>query len=181
MSNLPPDLQTIQDQILAATARRKAAEETRAAAAEDPAVQLAAAKLELAREQLAAEVAEHEVKADQIYREACGVHGFDGVIRVPTVLGSIVLRAQKEEEANVMLQSRDAHRRGAGPTPAEKALAEKNADEAMNRGLRATALTDSGHFDKVVARYHGIWNDLWAARNRLIDGRVRDEGKGDAR
>ena len=178
---MSPELATLHEQLAKVAARRKAAEEAREKAAATPEAQLAEARVELAREQLAAEVAEHEVKADAIYREALGQHGFDGVVRIPSRLGSIVMRVQTEEESDVMYQLSDAHRRGAGPTPQEKALAEKNADRALNEGIKRTVLTAPAHFDRVTARYHGIWRDIWAARNRLVDGRELVEGKGVAR
>jgi hypothetical protein len=114
--------------------------------------------------------------ADAVYRDALATHGFDGCMRILTCAGSIVIRFQTEEETAVMEQTAEKHRR---ETP-DKALGAKNADEAMNRALRATVLTDLAHFDKVTTRYHGIWRDIWAARNALVDGRVRTEGKGAA-
>lgn len=155
--------------------RTKAAEDARSAAS--TAALLAEEKIALAREMAAADVAEHEAKMDKIYLDARGTYAFDGVARVPTRRGSIILRVQSEDEADAMIIMRDSHRRGAGPTPQEKALAENNAQDAMNRGLRSTVLSGLDHFDTTVKRYHLLWNDLWAARNDLVSGRVLTEGK----
>lgn len=180
------ELAAIEEARKAVAARTAAAVSAREAAANDPAVKLADARSALAREKEAADVAEHEVKMDAVYREAVARYGWDGVMRIATRAGSLLLRVQSEAEADIMIQRRDGHRRGMGPTPAEQALAEANADRVMWEGLRMTALhppgptgqADTTHFDRTVERYHGVKGDCWVARNQLISGRVLAEGKG---
>ncbi len=166
----------------AVVTRTATATAARAARAEDPAVQLAEEKLALAREKLAADLAEHELLADAVYLEACLAQGEDRIGRIATRYGSIVIRAQSQVEIDANEARAEAHRRAAkqAKTPAEVQLAEKNALSVLEMGFEAAVLTDKGHFQRVIAGSPAIWATLWRARNTLIDASVLAEGKAGA-
>lgn len=174
---ISPELAAVRQAALEVAARRATARGARAAAAAAPAATLAEEKIALARDIAAAEVEQHDFAMDAVYREACGRLGFDAVARIPTARGSIILRVQSEEEADVMHSMAEAHERGAEKTAAGQALGKKNAVESRNRSLRACVLSPLEHFDATMKRYHMLWGSIWQARNALVDGRVLAEGK----
>jgi len=163
-------------------ARKAAAEKAAAARAQDPAVLLAAEKLELAREQREADLAEHELAADKIYLDACVAQGEDRVARVRTRYGSIVFRAQLAAELEAAETRANAHKAAAkmAKTQAERDMHERNYMTALEMGFADSVLTDRKHFDRVIAQNTGLWKRLWAVRNTLIDASMVDEGKADA-
>lgn len=167
------ELAALEEQRKAAVARREAADKARQDAADSPEAKLAEARLALAREKRAADLAEHEAKADAVYRKACAERGEEQVMRILTREGSIVIRAQTEMEEDAAEDRAKAHL----AAPGDKALASRNADTARQLGFRDTVLTDLGHFDRIVARHHRLWPVLWGARNALVDARIIAEGK----
>lgn len=174
-----PELAAIQEARAKVKARLDAAKASRETAAKTIARKLDEEKLALAREMHDAAVAEHEVLADAAYYEGVSKYGHDGVMRIKTREGSIVLRRQTEQEEDAVEDRAQAHMARAGRTPAEQAMAERNAQTARNLGIGDLVLTPKEHFDRVMLRHHRLWPTLYMARNALSDARVLAEGKGD--
>lgn len=163
----------------AVAARLDAVAAAKLAAAEDPAVKLEEAKLALAREKRAAELAEHELKTDGIYRRACIERGEDRVARLRTRAGSIVLRGETDDETDARYKAIAGHFRASekASTTTERASHDLNAEETSRDALRECVLSDETHFEAAVERYSGLWAALAKCRDDLISGRVIDEGK----
>jgi hypothetical protein len=165
---------TARAQVAERLAAARAARET---ASNDPTRKLAEDKLALAREIHAAGVAEHEVLADAAYYEGVAKYGHDGVMRIPSRDGSVVIRRQTEQEEDAAEDRASAHLVRAGRTPAEQALAERNASTARQLAIGDLVLTPKDHFEKLMARHHRLWPQIFAARNALSDARILAEGK----
>jgi hypothetical protein len=176
---VPTDLAGVQAARKAAAARKRAAEVARSAAAEDPAVQLAEEQLALARERREAELEEHELEADRIYREACLRWGEDRVARIHTARGSIVMRPPAEIENDISGDQVVAHDRARemAKSKEEAKIHERNANEAARAAIKALVLTSHEHLERVTRDHFLVWNTLALAKNALVDGKLRDLGK----
>ncbi len=184
----PPTPQdAVEAQLAELRARREAAEgrlavavADRAAAAETPQAKLEAEKIALAVAERAAKVAEHEIGADRLYREACAKSGDDQVVRVPTPNGSIILRAQTEMEADVESERLDAFfvRAKQAKTPQEAQALREQAEQAARIELTKLVLTPAAHFEATMRVHYRLWGRLTDAKKALSDGRMLAEGKG---
>lgn len=174
-----PGLAELEARIASAKARQVATEQAKKAAADDPAVKLAEAKLAAAREERAAELAEHELRTDAVYRDACLERGEERVARIVTRDGSIVIRAETELEHDRRVRLMGAHERAAESAPSadERARHAANVEEEARIGFSKLVLSDMAHFNRVTAKYQ-LWGAVGRAVVMLSDGRVLAEGKG---
>lgn len=155
----------------------------RAKASGDVAAKLEGARLALARELREAELEEHELATDAVYRSACLDRGEEMVARIMTRDGSIVLRAESEPESDERQAAIAMHARAAerASGEAERKRHLENMEEEARMWLRKLVLSDLAHFNRVTAKYHALWASIERARADLVSGRVLAEGKGGAR
>jgi hypothetical protein len=174
------ELAAAQADLAAAKRRRAAADQARKDAAEDPAVVLAETKLAAAREKRLADLTEHELETDTIYRDACLARGEEMVARLHFDDGSVVLRCETGEESEKRYKDIAAHARAAekATSAAERASCELNIEETAREAIRACVLSDVDHFEALVEKHTGAWSAFGKAREALASGRASIEGKG---
>lgn len=174
----------IDGQAAIAAERAKAAQASTdaAVAASGPDAMLLAMRVQLEDERRASAAAERDAVDEKAWREAQAEHPAS-CARIYTGGGWLILRAQTAAEWETI----QAQARGVARSFLEQgddARASKASESTYREGLLTKSIIHPPTIEArrvIVAKYHGVWPELYATRDALNRGPTEAAGKGASR